>query len=92
MACATPVVGVYEGGVRESVISGVTGLLAQRDPFEFAEAIQRVLRDSAWAQELGNNGLRHIQQQWTWEATVARVERALALVCQRKGRSEAPCV
>ena len=92
MACATPVVGVYEGGVRESVTSGITGLLAQRDPLEFAEAIQRVLLDSAWAQELGNNGLRHIQQQWTWEATVARVERALALVCQRKGRSEAPCV
>lgn len=92
MACATPVVGVYEGGVRESVTSGVTGLLAQRDPLEFAEAIQRVLLDSAWAQELGNNGLHHAQQHWTWEATVERVERALALVCHKQGGSEAPFV
>lgn len=92
MACATPVVGVFEGGVRESVTAGVTGLLAQRDPFEFAEAIQRVLRDPVWAQELGNNGLRHVQQHWTWEATAERVERALALVCRKQGGSEAPFV
>ena len=87
MACATPVVGVLEGGVRESVASDVTGVLVQRDPAEFAAAVERVLSNPAWALELGENGVYHVRQHWTWEATHRRVEGALALACGgRKGR------
>ena len=32
MACGTPVVGVKEGGLRESIIDGHNGLLIDRDP------------------------------------------------------------
>ena len=39
MACATPVVGVAEGGIPETVRHGVTGLLVEREPRRFAEAI-----------------------------------------------------
>lgn len=83
MACATPVIGVFEGGVRESVAPDVTGVMVQRDPTEFAAAIERVLSNPTWARELGENGVRHVHQHWTWEATHSRVEAALSLVCDR---------
>jgi glycosyltransferase involved in cell wall biosynthesis len=90
MACATPVVGVYEGGIRESVVSGVTGMLVQRDPDAFAQAIQRIQCDPTWAQELGKNGVCHVRNHWTWDATVTHMETALALAPQMKGEKGTP--
>lgn len=88
MACATPVVGVFEGGVRESVASGVTGVLTPRDPAEFADAIQRVHSNPIWARELGENGVSQVRQYWTWQATQSRVESALSLVYGMRDKRE----
>ncbi len=46
-ACGTPVVAVCEGGYRETVVDGVTGLLTDRDPDALGDAISRVLRGTA---------------------------------------------
>jgi len=46
-ACGTPVVAIREGGYRETVIDGVTGLLADRDPSSLANALSRVIDRSA---------------------------------------------
>lgn len=77
MACGTPVVGVREAGVRETVIHGVTGVLTERDPHAFAAAVSEVLAEPAWAYQLGQNGLRHVQQAWTWEAALDQLEKNL---------------
>jgi glycosyltransferase involved in cell wall biosynthesis len=74
MACGTPVIGVAEGGARESVIQEQTGLLVERDPAAFAEATQRLLANSALAEEYGRNGRKHVLQNWTWEKTTAKLE------------------
>ncbi|MBC8509849.1 MAG: glycosyltransferase family 4 protein [Anaerolineales bacterium] len=73
MACGTPVVAVQEGGVRESVIDGVSGLLVQRDAAAFAEALHRVLNNPALARELGENGRIEVQRFWTWAHAYDRV-------------------
>lgn len=77
MACGTPVVAVAEGGVRESLTDGHTGLLVNRDPHEFAAAVERLLTDSAFAERLGQQGRADVDKRWTWERTVRQIERYL---------------
>ena len=47
-ACGLPVVAVAEGGVRESIIDGVNGLLVQHQSEAIAHAIQRLVQDKSW--------------------------------------------
>jgi glycosyltransferase involved in cell wall biosynthesis len=74
MACGTPVVGVCEGGVAETVVDGVTGLLVARDPQACAEAVLSLLIDPSRRKCLGEQAQRHIAQSWTWERSVATVD------------------
>jgi glycosyltransferase involved in cell wall biosynthesis len=78
MACGTPVVGVREGGVCESVVDGVTGVLVDRDPAWFARAVRELLADAERLERYGHQGRQHVLRNWTWEASVAQVERHLA--------------
>jgi glycosyltransferase involved in cell wall biosynthesis len=74
MACGTPVVGVREAGVRESVVHGVTGLLVEREPAELARAVEALLTDPNRAADMGRCGRACVQEHWTWERTPARLE------------------
>jgi glycosyltransferase involved in cell wall biosynthesis len=78
MACGTPVIGVREGGVQESVIHEFTGLLVERDPHLFAAAIQRLLADSGLAETYGLNGREHVSRNWTWDQSAANLVAHLA--------------
>ncbi len=73
MACAKAVVGVREGGVKESVVDGVTGLLTDRDPGQFAEAVQYLLNNPAIAAQFGRNGREQVLSSWSWEESTAQV-------------------
>jgi glycosyltransferase involved in cell wall biosynthesis len=77
MACGTPVVGVREGGVRETVIDGETGILTGRDTSEFANAIRSLLEDEGLARRYGRQGRELILERWTWERSVEEIERHL---------------
>lgn len=74
MACGTPVIGVREGGVRESVIDGGTGLLVDREPESFARAVETLLRDRALAMRLGQQARDHVAAAWTWDRAVRELE------------------
>ncbi len=74
MACGTPVVGVSEGGLRESIQDGVTGLLTGRDPHEFGRAIQCLLDDPDRAARMGAAGRDDVRARWTWERSVDALE------------------
>ena len=74
MACGTPVVGICEGGVRETVVDGVTGYLEQRDPEQFARAILRLVEDQQLAERLGQQGCDFVEEQWTWERAIQSLE------------------
>lgn len=74
IACGTPVVAVAEGGVRETVVDGVTGLLCDRDPDELAAAMNRLLTDERLATELSSNGVRLTRERWAMEPSIDRLE------------------
>lgn len=77
MACGTPVVGVAEGGVRETIRSGETGFLVDRDAGDFAAAIVRLLTDPDLAETMGQRGVDYVRQCWSWAESTARLEHYL---------------
>jgi glycosyltransferase involved in cell wall biosynthesis len=95
MACATPVVAVAEGGFRETIQDGVTGLLVAPDPdgsgaarpgsegaVLLGAAIARVLSDEGLAIRLGATGREVVERDWTWTTTAAAYDRLLQELAQ----------
>jgi glycosyltransferase involved in cell wall biosynthesis len=72
MACATPVIASRIGGISDVVLDEETGLLVpQKDPEALAAAILRLLGDEALADRLAAQGLRHIQEYFSWDRITA---------------------
>jgi glycosyltransferase involved in cell wall biosynthesis len=70
MACGTPVVGVAEGGVRETIKHGSTGLLTRRDPHEFGEAICTLTNNPSIYRKYGQQGRETVVKHWNWEKAI----------------------
>jgi len=77
MSCGTPVIGVREGGVRETIADGVTGLLVERDPQAMAYALECFLADPQKIEEFGLRGREYTRQVWTWERTMTVLEQQI---------------
>jgi glycosyltransferase involved in cell wall biosynthesis len=73
-ACGTPVVGVAEAGMRETVQDGRTGLLTERDPVKFGCAIKTLLDDQELCARLGAAGREYVLQNRTWDQACKRLE------------------
>jgi len=72
MAAGLPVVASATGGIPDMVHHEETGLLVPPgEPLALADAIRRVLTDSALARELSENGLKAARNEYSW-LTVAR--------------------
>ncbi|MBM3263561.1 MAG: glycosyltransferase family 4 protein [candidate division Zixibacteria bacterium] len=80
MACETPVVGIREGGIRESVVDGQTGFLVDRDPGACAAALIRLLDDETLRVRMGRTGRSYVESQWTWAQAVDRIEHIFAKI------------
>ena len=70
MACGTPVLGVREGGVRETVVEGVSGRLAEHEEKLFAEALVEMLGDVEALQAMGRTAREYVCEKWTWGKSV----------------------
>ncbi len=74
-ACGLPVVAVAEGGVRETVIDGINGLLVEPDEKAMATAIERLRNDKDYAHTLGQNGRKIVVEKWSLNASIDRIEK-----------------
>jgi len=96
MACGTPVVASEVGGIPEVVVPGETGLLVpveqmQEAPFEpvnadgfafnFAEAINELMRDEARRRYMGKQARRRVEEVFSWDAIAARTAGLYREVC-----------
>jgi glycosyltransferase involved in cell wall biosynthesis len=76
-ACGLPVVGVAEGGLRETVDHGRTGLLVDSESASIARAVERLLGDPSLARKMGETGVANVTQNWAVEKSVDRLEKNL---------------
>jgi glycosyltransferase involved in cell wall biosynthesis len=86
MACGTPVVSVAEGGVRETVRHGETGLLVDRDPQLFADALSELWSKPLLAEKLGRRCAAYVQECWNWDDSVAHLETYLTATAKWRNR------
>ncbi len=73
-ACGKPVIGGRSGGVEDAIIDGVTGLLVDSlDVNDVAQALIKLLTDSAYAEELGKNGRKRVEEELNWKITCRKL-------------------
>lgn len=88
MACAVPVVGTAVGGLLDTVIDGVTGLLVEpADPLALAAAIRTLLADDRRRLTMGAAGQARVRAHFAWEQVAARTESVYAGVLARRLRA-----
>ncbi|WP_017652643.1 glycosyltransferase [Fortiea contorta] len=74
MACRTPVVASNVGGLQFTVVPEVTGLLATpKDEVAFGAAIDRILTNPEWAQQLGETGRQRVEIAFSWHSVASRL-------------------
>ena len=76
-ACGLPVVATAEGGVRETVINGVNGLLVKHNPKAMGAALSRLLDDPTFSSHLGETARKWVEQEWSLAGAVERLESKL---------------
>ena len=90
MACGAPVVMTDSGGVRDYARHEENCLLVlPKQPAQLAQAMQRVLEDSALEKRLRRSG-PPTAAQFTWEIATDRFEQALLTVCGSQSSSRPP--
>ena len=84
MACGTPIVGVKEGGLKETIKHNVTGLLTQRDEKDFANAIVELSQNEELWQKCSQNGLKYVESFWTLEKAGERLLRNINRILDKE--------
>jgi D-inositol-3-phosphate glycosyltransferase len=81
MACGVPVVAYAVGGLAESVIDGVTGMLVPpRDIRNLAIALRTVLGNQVLRLSYASAAVDRVRSRYPWERTAAEMERVYAAV------------
>ena len=65
MSCGTPVVAVKEGGLKESVMHGETGILTDRNEEMFAEAIVELILNEKELKKFADKSIKAVNKFWT---------------------------
>jgi glycosyltransferase involved in cell wall biosynthesis len=75
MACGRPVVATAVGGLQDSVVDGVTGLLVPpRNPERLGEVLAALLADDERRMAYGAAGVQRARARYRWSRVVADTE------------------
>jgi glycosyltransferase involved in cell wall biosynthesis len=86
MAAGAALAGVAEGGLLETVINGVTGVLTPREPIAFGRAILELLTEPERAQALSQAARQHVVNHFTWDQHMGRLETLLQQTASRQAQ------
>lgn len=85
MAMRLPIVALDNGGTREVVVAGVTGLLSPvGDDERLANDLRTLMCDPELRERLGDAGRRHVEEQFRTERMAADTARAYRLIASRR--------
>jgi glycosyltransferase involved in cell wall biosynthesis len=85
MACARPVIGSEVGGIKSTVVDGVTGfLIPSRDPQAVAERLATLHQQPELARAMGEHGLRRAYQHYTWRIVAQQAAALYGAVLQEQ--------
>ncbi|MBW4651286.1 MAG: glycosyltransferase family 1 protein [Kastovskya adunca ATA6-11-RM4] len=74
MASGTPVVASDVGGLQFTVVSEETGLLAPpQDDTAFATAIDRILTNPEWREQLGHGARKRVEEKFSWNGVAQQL-------------------
>ena len=77
-AIGLPVVAGDSGGAPDAVQDGVTGYVVDgRSPEAIADRVSALLLDRSRSKEMGEWGRRWVEQRWTWDDVVERLQSLL---------------
>ena len=75
MSCSLPVVATPVDGTKEAVVPGETGILVPtKDSAKLANALIALLKDPARAKQLGDNGRKRVENEFSLQLQVSRFE------------------
>lgn len=93
MACGTPVIGSAVGGIKHSVVDGVTGFLVPpHDPGALAERLRQLHANPWLGQAMGRSGVRRVRALFTWERVADDLADVYEAVRVRREPVAAPTV
>jgi glycosyltransferase involved in cell wall biosynthesis len=87
-ACGLPVVGIAEGGIRETVQDGINGFLVDPEASCIARAASQLLQNPSLAREMGKRARVHVEQNWNAESSIDRLEKILLRVVSSEACQE----
>ncbi|MBE9213738.1 glycosyltransferase family 1 protein [Plectonema cf. radiosum LEGE 06105] len=74
MASFTPVIASDVGGLQFTVVNEETGLLAPPQDFQaFANAIDRILLDANWSEQLGEAARKRVETKFSWDGVAMQL-------------------
>ncbi|MFZ2178761.1 MAG: glycosyltransferase [Rhodococcus sp. (in: high G+C Gram-positive bacteria)] len=77
MACGTPVVASAVGGMRDTVVDGITGrLISPRNPERLTEALKQIFDDDALRAGFGMAGCDRARARYSWDRVAMDTLRA----------------
>jgi D-inositol-3-phosphate glycosyltransferase len=75
MAARTPVVASNVGGLKFSVVDKVTGLLVPpQDEAAVAQAINSILSNPQWREQLGKNARKRVEAKFSWNGVASQLD------------------
>lgn len=84
-ACGTPVVGIAEGGIKETVRDGVNGFLAvDDDPQAMGELLLRFVDSPDLVKTMGARAREYVMTEWNLERATDNLERHLKTLARDK--------
>lgn len=91
MACGTPVVASDVGGLQFTVVPEETGLLAPtKDEVAFATAIDRILANSDWRNQLGQAARKRVEEKFSWDGVAHQLSELYTKLLEKPAKSLEP--
>jgi glycosyltransferase involved in cell wall biosynthesis len=91
MASNTPVVASDVGGLQFTVVPEETGLLAPpQDEDAFAVAIDRILANPQWRDQLGKAGRKRVESKFSWNGVATQLSELYTQLLQPKVQDQEP--